>query len=160
MTQARPFRASILALAVMLAFAPARADDLTVTTQRIVVDPLSGIALFGYDPVAYFIDKAAVAGRPAYEWRWAGATWRFASEANRAEFMSAPEAFTPAYGGYDGESVLRKTPIAADPTLFVVREDRIFLFRSPEAQSAFFAGGGGAAAADKLWPAVLKDLIP
>lgn len=159
MTQARPFRASILALALFCALAPAKADDIGVTTQRIVVDPLSGLALYGYDPVAYFIDKTAAAGRPSFEWRWAGATWRFASEANRAEFMRNPEAFAPAYGGYDGEGVLRRTPIAADPTIFVLRDDRVFLFRSPEAKQLFFSSGG-IEAADKLWPGMLKELIP
>ncbi|PSC07104.1 hypothetical protein SLNSH_00560 [Alsobacter soli] len=159
-SQARPFRAAILALALALGPAAAgAAQDYGLTTQRVVVDPLSGIALFGYDPVAYFVDGKPVPGSPDHEWRWSGATWRFASAANKAEFQRAPESFAPAYGGYDADAVLRRSPVAADPSVFAVRDERLFLFRSPEARDAFFATGGPAAA-DQIWPGLLAELSP
>ena len=45
-----------------------------------------GIAIGGYDPVAYFTEGHPVAGSANFELRWSGATWRFASAASRARF--------------------------------------------------------------------------
>ncbi|MFJ5489006.1 YHS domain-containing (seleno)protein, partial [Hansschlegelia beijingensis] len=74
-------------------------------TERVVSDPASGIALYGYDPVAYFTDGRPVLGRRDIEVEWGGAAWRFESEANRAAFLSKPEAYAPRYGGYDPRAV-------------------------------------------------------
>ncbi|WP_406854596.1 YHS domain-containing (seleno)protein [Alsobacter sp. KACC 23698] len=160
MTQTRPFRAAILVLALAVGWAaPARAAEYRLTTQRVLADPLSGIALYGYDPVAYFVDGAARPGAQAFELDWGGATWRFASQANREEFLRSPETFAPAYGGYDADSVARGFAVASDPTVYKVEDDRLFLFRSEEARVRF-AQEGGAAAADKAWPQVLKEIGP
>jgi YHS domain-containing protein len=160
MTQTRPFRAAILALA--LAFcgaAPGRALEFGLTNQRVLTDTLSGMALYGYDPVAYFVDGAPKPGKPDFELNWGGSTWRFASEANRDEFRRSPETFLPAYGGYDADSVIRGVAVAADPTVFLVQGDRLFLFRSEEARSRF-AQEGGPPAADASWPRTMKEIGP
>lgn len=38
-----------------------------------------GIALKGYDTVAYFTKGKAVKGKKAFEYHWKGAKWRFAN---------------------------------------------------------------------------------
>ena len=50
----------------------------------------SGVAVRGYDPVAYFTDGKAVPGQAPFEFTWSGATWRFASAANRDAFAKTP----------------------------------------------------------------------
>ena len=58
------------------------------------------IAIHGYDTVAYFTEKKAVKGTVEINHRWKGATWQFASAANRAMFAANPEKYAPQYGGY------------------------------------------------------------
>src|SRR3954451_6108736 len=70
-------------------------------SERVATDPLSGIAIFGYDPVEYYLQGRGVSGSRTHELTYANVVWRFASEANREAFRRTPEVFTPAYGGYD-----------------------------------------------------------
>ena len=65
------------------------------TTERIVVNRYSGLAIAGFDPVAYFTDSMAVQGLPDYEAREGGAVWRFRNEGNRASFVAHPEIYGP-----------------------------------------------------------------
>ncbi len=60
----------------------------------------SGVAIKGYDPVAYFTEGRPVKGSPEFEYEWQDAKWRFASPANRDKFVVNPEAYAPQYGGY------------------------------------------------------------
>lgn len=123
-------------------------------TEKIVSDPASGIALYGYDPVAYFLDRKATPGRRDIEAEWNGAAWRFESEANRAAFLSAPDVYAPRFGGYDPEAVANGAPAAGHPLLFRVSGDRLYLFSTPETRDAF-TGDDAAVAA---WPKVEAKL--
>ena len=60
----------------------------------------SGLAIRGYDPVAYFTDQRPVKGLPQFNYSWMGATWLFATGANRDQFAADPARFAPQYGGY------------------------------------------------------------
>src|SRR5689334_13948165 len=57
------------------------------TTERVVVNHYSGLAIEGFDPVAYFTDAAALQGLADFEVAQAGAVWRFRNEGNRASFV-------------------------------------------------------------------------
>ena len=87
------------------------------TTERVVVNRYSGLAIEGYDPVAYFTDARAVRGLPDFEAAEAGAVWRFRNESNRASFVAHPEIYGPQFGGYDpidlarGVTVCRQSPV-------------------------------------------------
>jgi len=59
-----------------------------------------GVAIKGYDPVAYFTEGEAVKGRSEFSHTWNEAKWYFVSEANREFFASDPERYAPQYGGY------------------------------------------------------------
>ncbi len=144
-------------LAAGAAVFPAQA----ATTERIVNDPRNGIALYGYDPVAYFIDKAARPGAAAYELRFAGLTWRFRSEANRAAFTRAPESFVPAFGGYDPVAVGEGVPLEGNPAFFAISEGKLFLFAREESLAKFLANSKNLLeAAEAGWPEVQKKLVP
>src|ERR1700759_5725412 len=58
------------------------------TTERLVADRYTGLAIGGFDPVAYFTDARPLAGAPAFEVSEAGAIWRFRNEGNRAFFIA------------------------------------------------------------------------
>lgn len=59
-----------------------------------------GLAIKGYDSVAYFTLGKPVAGKKKFEYKWQDAIWRFANEDHLNLFKSDPEKYTPQYGGY------------------------------------------------------------
>src|SRR5687767_3989555 len=59
-----------------------------------------GLALSGYDAVAYFTESRAVKGDARFEVVWNGARWRFASVENRDRFRAEPVRYAPRFGGY------------------------------------------------------------
>jgi hypothetical protein len=131
------------------------------TTELLVVDRYSGLALNGFDPVAYFVDKAAAMGSETLEYPFAGAVWRFRNEGNRAAFMADPEVYMPRFGGYDPVAVARGVPIPGDPRLWLIVDDRLYLFFTPGARDGFADDAERiAAAADRRWPEVRLTLSP
>ena len=59
-----------------------------------------GVAIKGYDPVAYFTEEKPVRGREEFSFEWKGARWLFASKEHRDLFEKDPEKYAPQYGGY------------------------------------------------------------
>jgi len=60
----------------------------------------NGVALKGYDPVAYFTMGKPVKGDEQFGYDWNGARWLFASQEHKNFFMASPEKYAPQYGGY------------------------------------------------------------
>ena len=67
---------------------------------EIYSNSVTGIAINGFDPVAYFIEGKPVAGMAEFAAQWKEATWHFSSNKNRLAFLAAPEKYAPQYGGY------------------------------------------------------------
>lgn len=90
----------------------------------------NGVAIKGYDPVAYFPDHGgeATKGKKDITAEYNGAVYRFASEANRDVFLSDPEAYAPAYGGWCAYAMADGKPVTVDPKRFEVHDGRLFLF--------------------------------
>ncbi|MCC2113236.1 MAG: hypothetical protein KDJ16_14470 [Hyphomicrobiales bacterium] len=148
--------AAVIAALMSIAAMPANA---TATTERIVVDPQTGVAIGGYDPVAYFTDGRARRGEDRYALEWAGAIWLFANEGNRAVFRAAPEVYAPRYGGYGALTVSRGYAARGEPTLWRIYEDRLYLFFSVANRVAWeFTPDSAIADADKNWPELIKRL--
>ncbi len=59
-----------------------------------------GLAIQGYDPVAYFIQGEPLKGTEKFSYHWMGAEWRFASAEHLDLFRSNPVGYAPQYGGY------------------------------------------------------------
>ena len=131
------------------------------TTERVVSDPRSGLAIGGFDPVAYFTDAAPKLGRPEFELSFAGVVWRFRNEGNRAAFVANPEVFMPRFGGYDPVAVARGASAPGHAELWTIAEDRLYLFYNAAARDGFADNPDAAIdAAERAWPAVLRTLSP
>ena len=131
------------------------------TTERVVADRHTGLALYGFDPVAYFTDAKPVPGRADLEYRHAGALWRFRNEGNRAAFAAHPETYLPRFGGYDPIGIARGVATPGHPQLWLRHADRLFLFHSVESRDAFLADPDTAlAAAEARWREVENALVP
>jgi YHS domain-containing protein len=152
---AKPFRAILFLL--MLAFAgTARAT----TTELVISDWQTGIALYGFDPVAFFVDKEPRRGSASFEFSYAGAVFRFANAGNRAAFEASPDAYIPRFGGYDPLAIARGSPAPGFPSQFVVRGDQLFLFSSETSKAYFLANPAEAiAGAEAAWPRVKRGLV-
>jgi hypothetical protein len=109
------------------------------TTERLVADRYTGLAIGGFDPVAYFTDARPLAGQPGFEVSEAGAIWRFRNEGNRAFFIAHPEIYGPQFGGYDPIDVARGIAFAGNPRFWLVAGQRLYLFGGAESRDAFAA---------------------
>lgn len=122
-------------------------------------DSLTGLALAGYDPVAYVVDRAAREGKPDFEYEWRGAVWRFANEGNLAAFVDAPTVYAPRYAGFCAFQMSRGYAAEADPTQFAVHGGRLYLFATAAHRAAFLSDPAAAVAeAEKRWEEVSLDL--
>jgi YHS domain-containing protein len=59
-----------------------------------------GVAIKGYDPVAYFTENRAVKGISDYSYNWNEASWHFSTPENRELFAANPEKYAPNRGGF------------------------------------------------------------
>lgn len=91
------------------------------------VNAEGGVAVRGTDVVAYFTQGRPVAGRAEFAHAWRGATWRFASAANRDLFAADPERYAPAYGGFCAFAVSEGYTAPIDPAAWKIVEGRLFL---------------------------------
>jgi YHS domain-containing protein len=114
--------ASILAVGIALFAAPA-AQALSPVNKTL----LGGLALDGYDAVAYFTDGRPVEGSKEHSVEWNGATWRFASAAHRDEFQKAPEKYAPQYGGYCAWAVSNGYAADIDPEAWTIVDGKLYL---------------------------------
>jgi hypothetical protein len=138
-----------------MAGAAARAS----TTERVVVDRTTGLALGGFDPVAYFTDAHPALGRAGFEVFEAGAFWRFRNDGNRAVFLEHPEIYGPQFGGYDPTGVARGVAVAGAPRFWLILGQRLFLFGEAESRDAFAADPLSLLRqARKRWPSLRETL--
>jgi hypothetical protein len=131
------------------------------TTEFVVVNRHTGLALSGFDPVAYFVDGAARLGRAEFEMSSAGAVWRFVNEGNLAAFAAAPETYTPQFGGYDPVAIARGASTPGHPLMFLLARGQLYLFYNAEARDAFAADPDNLRrAAEENWATVQRQLAP
>jgi hypothetical protein len=128
---------AILAAFLLLSTLPAQAEALV---QTIVTDPLTGVALEGYDAVSYFTEPEPLVGKPDYEFTWQGVPWYFATPANRDVFMRNPEIYAPQYGGHCVMSLSRGFLSDGKPRLYAIERMKLYLFYSVANREAFLAG--------------------
>ena len=129
------------------------------TTERVVVNRFSGVAIEGYDPVAYFVDGRPTLGLPDFEASQAGAVWRFRNEGNRASFVAHPDIYGPQYGGYDPVDLARGVIYAGNPRFWLVSGERLYLFGREESRAAFAADPARVLReANARWPKLEQEL--
>lgn len=128
-------------------------------TSYVMSDPLTGYAIGGMDPVSYFTEAAPLRGRAELEQQWQGAVWIFSSEANRDVFRAHPELYSPQYGGHGAMSMARGFVSDADPNLYALYKQRLFLFYSASNREAFLLAPDAAALRGaEHWQVLSKSL--
>lgn len=89
----------------------------------------SGLAIQGYDPVAYFTMSKAVEGKKEFSANYNGVTYRFASKQNQDEFARNPVRYEPQFGGWCAYAMGKKgEKVSIDPATFKVLDGKLYLF--------------------------------
>ncbi len=116
-----------------------------------------GIAIKGYDPVAYHKDGKPAKGYGEYEVKWKDAKWRFASAEHRDLFEADPERYAPRYGGYCAWAVSQGYTAGVDPkNAWTIVEGRLYLNYNVEIKEKWEKDiPGNIAKANANWPGVL-----
>lgn len=87
----------------------------------------SGVAIRGYDPVAYFTEAKPLPGVDQYTTEWQGATWKFASQKHLDLFKANPEKYAPQYGGYCAYGVAKGDLVKIEPENWTIIDDKLYL---------------------------------
>jgi hypothetical protein len=128
------------------------------TTERVVVDRFTGLAIAGYDPVAYFTDRKAEPGFQSFEASQGGVVWRFRSDRNRIVFLADPDIYGPQFGGYDPVDLARGKIIAGRPNIWLIAGQRLYLFSRIENKDTFSMDPTRLTEAADKWPALSATL--
>lgn len=127
-----------------------RADD---GRQVLINRDKNGLAIEGYDPVAYFTEKKPVVGDARFRSSFGGATYQFASSAHKQAFDAEPAKYAPQFGGYCAyaASINKISPIS--PQFWEIVDGRLILQHNQKAWDAWHEdAAGNLKKADANWP--------
>lgn len=94
-----------------------------------------GVAIKGYDPVAYFTMNKPVKGSSAFMSKHEGATYWFADAENQRAFLASPSKYVPQYGGFCAFGVAKGAKPDIDPLAFAVVDGKLYLNKNADIQS-------------------------
>lgn len=141
-----------LAMAALLAVLP----TVAFAAGPVNVDA-QGVALKGYDPVAYIEVGRPVKGKPEYSARFNGAVYWFSSLTHQQAFKADPQRYEPQFGGYCAYGVAQGAKPDIDPNAFAIADGKLYLNLSPAVQKRWQADiPGYITQATKNW-ITLKD---
>ena len=116
-----------------------------------------GLAVKGYDVVAYVTQGKPVEGSRQFEHRIGGTTYRFASAANRDAFAKEPDRYLPQFGGFCAWAVSRGYTADVDPQAWRIVNGRLYLNYSRRVQAKWEEDvPGNIAKGDSNWPAISR----
>jgi len=146
----------ILRLALFLFFFSSLA-----ACKKMPVAPVSrtpdGLAIKGYDPVAYFTGGQPVPGLAENEFTWKGAKWRFASAEHRAMFKIYPDKYAPQYGGYCAYAISQGKTADIDPLAWTIVNNKLYLNLNKDVQGLWEKDRDAyIRKADENWPHLLS----
>lgn len=124
----------------------------TVSANKRVNTNLFGVAIKGYDTVAYFTRGEAMSGTDDYELVWDDARWRFASAEHRDLFSANPDQYAPQYGGFCASYLAEGGMAGVNPEAWAIVAGKLYLNWSEGGRDEFVAGGAeNIRAADANW---------
>jgi YHS domain-containing protein len=117
----------------------------------------TGVAIRGYDPVAFFTDNKPVKGKPELSARQNGAIYWFASKEHRELFNGNPAKYEPLFGGYCAYGVSKGKLVEIDVDAFQIVNGRLLLQYSKGVREDFNKDAkGNLAKAEANWPGLVE----
>lgn len=111
-----------------------------------------GVAVRGYDVVAYHIKSKVQKGKADYSYHWRNTDWYFSSEENRNKFQASPENYAPQYGGFCAYAASKGSLAPTDPNAWTVYNKKLYLNYSQSVTATWLKNIElNIARADKHW---------
>lgn len=98
-----------------------------VYSQGIKFNSKEGVAIKGYDPVAYFTQQKAVMGRDEFTLDWSGSIWKFSSKENLDSFTVNPGKYAPQFGGFCAYGCSENHLAPTDPEAWTIIDQKLYL---------------------------------
>ena len=147
-----------VAMWVTAAFNALALDD--ATTNKLVssaYNQTNGVAIKGYDPVAYQTDNKALKGDAKFSATHNGVMFHFAGSANRDLFIATPEKYAPQYGGYCAFGVTKGYKADINPNAFAIIDGKLYLNYDTKVQTMWRKNTAGSITiANSRWRDVEK----
>ena len=141
----------LLSIAIAALALPAFAQ-----TKTLLNLDASGIAIQGYDPVAFFTDGKPVKGDPKFPSKHDGAIYLFASKAHKELFNANPAKYEPMYGGFCAYGVSHNRLVEIDVDAFQIVDGKLLLQYSKGVRDDFNKDQqGNLGRAEANWPALV-----
>ena len=126
--------ALVTAVTLIVGLSPVALAGVDVNTTRGLTITGPGLALHGYDPVAYFTEGKPVMGQATHATTHNDATYRFSSKANLKAFKASPAQYVPQYGGFCAYGVSVGAKFDGDPHLWRIEDGKLYLNLNPKIQ--------------------------
>ncbi|MBH9576264.1 YHS domain-containing (seleno)protein [Inhella proteolytica] len=155
MTLRHTLLATLIASASLMAVLPSTAHAYdTHSTSALNVDA-KGVAVSGYDVVAYQTVGAPTQGNASFMAKHEGATYLFSSAANRDLFTANPAKYVPAFGGFCAMGVALEKKLDGDPTAWRVVDGKLYLNVNKDVQKKWLEDvPGNIKNAQMTWPSI------
>jgi YHS domain-containing protein len=140
---------TVLVGAAFLGTEPLRAQKFNTSSD--------GLAVKGYDVVAYFDEGRPVKGTAEFTHDFQGATYRFASAGSRDRFAKEPARYVPQYGAFCAYAVSRGYTADTDPLAWRIVNGKLYLNYNKGAQQKWEEDvPGNIAKGDANWPGLSR----
>lgn len=117
----------LAAVSIVIGYAVSAQNDAALRKKHFNLE--NGIAISGYDPVAYFTQNKAVKGNKDLAVVDNGATYYFSSPADKEEFKKNPAKYEPQYGGWCAYAMGKDgNKVEVDPGTFKILDGKLYLF--------------------------------
>ncbi len=133
-----------------------------IPLQAVVPDSTSaintdakGLALQGYDPVAYFKAGKPMKGSPRFSYKYQNVTYRFANAGDLRAFKANPAAYTPQFGGFCAMGVALEKKLDGDPMVWRIVDGKLYVNVNKDVQGAWLRDvPGNLEKANENWPKI------
>lgn len=117
-----------------------------------------GVAIGGYDTVAFFVEGQAIKGHRKFAVMWKGAVWHFVTKDNQVSFEADPRAYAPRFGGYCAFAVSQGYLMSGSPESWQIVGGELFLLYGPGVHQIWqYQSTELISHARDNWPSVLKQ---
>ena len=127
--------------------------------KEVNIDKDTGLAIYGYDPVAYFTQSKPVKGKAEFVTEYQGNKWAFSSAEHKELFTANPDKYLPEYGGYCAYAASIDRVVDIDPDAWTIHNDKLYLNFNDNVRSRWLKDvDDRIVTGDKNWPALLEGL--
>ena len=123
------------------------------------IDSSNGLAIHGYDPVAYFTQSKAIEGKKEFTVEYKANKWALSSAVNKQAFLADPESYIPQYGGFCAFAASQNAIANTDPHAWTIHNKKLCLNYSIGTREIWLKDKEKFIIdADRNWPELLKQV--